>query len=106
MHFPFFAALLATAFVNANPVPENLDDIATSAEDALAKAAATAPELVSRKDWVRASPNTSFFRYFLTSFLVALRSRASELWHWRPQRSSLLPTRTLLLRRYIPHTAC
>ncbi|EUC45690.1 hypothetical protein COCMIDRAFT_36587 [Bipolaris oryzae ATCC 44560] len=52
MRFAIFTILLATAVVNANPVPENLGDIATSAEDALAKAAATAPELVSRKDWL------------------------------------------------------
>lgn len=79
MRFAFFTVLLATAFVNANPVPENLEDIATSAEDALAKAAARTPELVSRKDWVRVSSITSFFLCFLTSFPIALRPRASEL---------------------------
>ncbi|EMD87657.1 hypothetical protein COCHEDRAFT_1034040 [Bipolaris maydis C5] len=62
MRFAFFTVLLATAFVNANPVPENLEDIATSAEDALAKAAARTPELVSRKDWFSDSFATPCFR--------------------------------------------
>lgn len=106
MRFALFTVFLATAFVNANPVPENLEDIAINAEDALAKAAATTPELVKRKSWVRASSNTSLFCYFLTSFLIALRPRASELWHRRPQQGSLLPTRTLFLHRYISHTSC